>query len=107
MTEAIEIADCYNWAPEMPDAVKQMRQGTIPEGFGRLVGQTIALFLERPVIGQWMPAPYLDGDAALAAARQKAEEDEQNNRQHARRLARLRFLIAEINIARRKGQDHE
>jgi hypothetical protein len=79
--EAIAIAADFNWAPEMPDVVSQLRQGIIPDGFGRLVGQTIALFLQRPVIGPWKTESYC--------------------RSIARRLARLRLLIAEIRLGRK------
>ncbi len=80
--EAATLADRYNW----PVEAKQLRQGFLPEGFGREVGKTIALFLERPVVGWsfigWSPL--------------KAREYEQKMREHARVLARLRVLLASL-----------
>lgn len=85
MREIIDIAEGFNWGPECPDAIAQLRKGVIPEGFGRLVGQTIALFLQRPIIGPW--------------------KDETYCRQVAARLARLRLLIAQANIAKTQGSN--
>ncbi len=87
--EAADLADRYNW----PNEAKQLRQGSLPDGFGREVGKTIVLFLERPVIG-W---------AFTGWSQHKANEYEQEMRDHARVLVRLRVLLARLYVSLREG----
>jgi hypothetical protein len=79
--KAIEIAQWYLW--DTPDAVKLLKQHIVPKGFGREVGQTLALFL-RPLI-------------IIPLSKDEADQ----NRQIAKQLAELRLLIAQINILER------
>ncbi len=78
--EAASLAARYNW----PEAARDLHRGVIPEGFGREVGSTIALFLQRPVIswcffGGW--------------SRSQETQYNQEMRAHARHLCRLRVLL--------------
>jgi len=85
--EAQSIADRYNWEPEFSNdfVTTQLQAGIVPDGFGRLVGQTIALFLRStPLWFITKPCP--------------SDED----RAHAKQLARLRFLCAKISNHNRR-----
>ena len=82
LEQAIEIADQYNWNPEFSNdfVMKSLRAGVVPEGFGKVVGATIAMFLH-PM------TPF-----------SKTELQEAQDRIIAKHLARLRVCIAKINI---------
>jgi hypothetical protein len=82
--EAADLAAAYNWPAESA----LLRQGRPPERFGREVGANIALFLVRPVVG--------------IGTRELLDREEAEGRQHARRLARLRVLLALLSIEARK-----
>jgi hypothetical protein len=71
--EAADLAAIYYW-PEYPGLVHKLHAGQIPEGFGKLVGQSVATF------------------TAHGPLNPQTEE----NMQHGRRLARLRLLLAQI-----------
>lgn len=91
--EAASIALDYHW--ETPQVASQLMAGVVPEGFTHEVGATIALFLQRPVIsyvwlGVW--------------TRDRQEMEDHNNRATARRLARLRVLLARIGMLTRGPQ---
>jgi hypothetical protein len=64
--EARNLASMYHW-PEFPQLDSQLAAGEVPPGFPRLVGQTIALFMQAPT-----------------------------DPEHGKRLARLRTLLALI-----------
>ncbi len=80
---AAALAAEYNW----PTEAAQLRGGVVPEGFAREVGSTIALFLAPPVIS--------------IGPRQREQEERDNNRAHARRLVRLRVLLAKARLLQR------
>ncbi len=82
--EAAELADRYNWPKQAAD----LRRQALPDGFGREVGRTIALFLERPVIG-W---------GFFGWSRRRADEHERDLREHARVLVKLRVLLARLYV---------
>lgn len=80
LKEAASLADRYNW----PSQARQIREtGTAPKGFGHEVGCTIAVFLNHWPFGC-------------------TPDQEQEDRWHAKRLARLRVLVARMNIENRE-----
>jgi hypothetical protein len=81
--EAADLAQRYNW----PEEAKQLRLGKVPEGFGREVGENVALFMKS--------LPHLVG------SREKYEQERQEARAHGKQLARLRLLVAHISLAQR------
>lgn len=79
--EAVDIAKRYSW--DIPDAVQQLRNGVVVDGFPTEVGQTIALMLRRPII-------------SIDRYRYRDRELANHYRQHARVLVRLRVLLSSI-----------
>lgn len=90
ITEAIEIANEYAW-PEFPTLFADLERGHVPDGFGTLVGQTIALFMNRPPLGGLLQSP------------RKYQEMRDDDRRHGARLARLRMLVALIAMEERRN----
>jgi hypothetical protein len=85
--EAAELAARYHW----PEEARLIRQGApVPDGFGREVGSNVALFLATDVLGMFDDA--------------RRERERQENRAHAKRLARLRVLIALLRLDARERQ---
>lgn len=92
LRQAADLAESYHWMEE----AKQIRRGTVPEGFSKEVGSYIALFLDRSPEGLYL---WL-GRYTQA----KYEEVVAHNREHARRLTELRCLIAEIHLRQKESQ---
>lgn len=87
--EASALAKKYNW----PKEAEALSNGKVPEGFGKEVGKEIALFLKPDVISKsWLGV----------WTKEQEEEYKREMREHARQLAKLRILIALINIESKK-----
>lgn len=78
--EASQIAERYNWLKE----AELLKNGIIPEGFAKEVGQTIALFLERN------PLKF------FGMTVERAINKDNECHEHAKQLGRLRLLLAKL-----------
>lgn len=91
--QAADIAQKYDW-PEYPGVVDELRRGVVPDGFSRLVGQTVSLFMNAPPLG------------GMYRNRWAYEAERAEDKQTGRELARLRMLLAQINMANKEPGGH-
>jgi len=87
--EASRLCDDYCWPAE---AMIVRETETFPDGFGRQVGQAVALFASVPPLG------------GLVQSHEAYRESRRTDAIHAKRLARLRELVAVINNANRRTE---